>query len=509
MPEETAKKKKIKGLNSYVVMFVVMVFIALLTWFVPGGEYKLDKAGHAIAGTYSALPANHQGLWDIIVAPIIGMIGNDKIAGAISISLYVMLFGSFLRMMDETGVINVALKSVSKRFEKNQYVLITVLTFIMSFLGTTQGAYEEGYVYVSLFLPIFLALGMDSITVLMIAIFGTQVGNAASVINPFSTGIASDIAGIPFGDGIIARLIIFFVLTGFVAFVICLYAKRVKEHPEKSVQFFRRQEDIREFGGRSEASADVSGEQKISGRQKGLLTIFIMTFVIMVLALFPWTSINKNFTIFESIANWINTTPIVSTIIGSDVTPFGEWYFVELNGLMIVICLLAGSVAGFNIDRTINIITKGAGDLIPTALMVPLARGIQVLMTDGNITATILHSAESTLASLPKVVFIILAFIIYLIFACFMPSSTGLAGATISVMVPLGGFAGVAPFVMIILYNFALGIAKAFTPTSIIVMTCTQYAKVDYGAWIKAIWKQLVLFFFVCLAILILLAYIS
>lgn len=81
--------------------------------------------------------------------------------------------------------------------------------FILSFLGTTQGAYEEGYVYVSLFLPIFLALGMDTITVLMIVIFGTMSGNAAGVVNPFATGIASDIAGIPFGTGIIARLVIF------------------------------------------------------------------------------------------------------------------------------------------------------------------------------------------------------------------------------------------------------------------------------------------------------------
>lgn len=210
MVDDTTKsKKKMKGLNSFVVMFVVMVFITLLTWVIPGGEYQLDKAGNAIAGTYSALPSNKQGLWDIIVAPIIGMVGNSAVSGAVAISLYVMLFGSFLEMMDETGVIGLVLKSVSKRFEKHPYVLITVLTFIMAFLGTTQGSYEEGYVYVSLFLPIFLALGMDSITVLMITVFGTQIGCASSVINPFSTGIASDIAGISFGSGIMERLLIF------------------------------------------------------------------------------------------------------------------------------------------------------------------------------------------------------------------------------------------------------------------------------------------------------------
>ena len=42
---------------------------------------------------------------------------------------------------------------------------------------------------------------------------------------------------------------------------------------------------------------------------------------------------------------------------------------------------------------------------------------------------------------------------------------------------------------MIIIYNFALGIAKMFTPTSIAVMTCTQYAKIDYMSWVKAVWN--------------------
>ncbi|MDH6363493.1 putative ion transporter superfamily protein YfcC [Enterococcus sp. PF1-24] len=509
MSDKAVKKKKMKGLNSFVVMFVVMAFITFLTWIIPGGQYQLDEAGNAIAGTYSSLPATKQGLWDIIVAPIIGMVGNSAVSGAVAISLYVMLFGSFLEMMEETGVIGLVLKSVSKRFEKHPYILITVLTFIMAFLGTTQGSYEEGYVYVSLFLPIFLALGMDSITVLMISIFGTQIGCASSVINPFSTGIASDIAGISFGDGIIARLLIFFVLTGAVSFLICLYAKSVKANPERSIQFFRRTEDLKEFGSTSNEEDGKDTNKAMTGRERGLVLVFVMTFVIMVLALFPWTSINENFTIFQTIANWINTTPIINMVIGSDVVAFGDWYFIELCGLMLVMSILAGKIAGLSIDKIINVIMKGAGALISTALMVPMARGIQVLMTQGNITATILNATETSIGSLPSIIFVILAFVIYLVFACFLPSSTGLAGATIAVMVPLGSFVGIAPYIMIIIYNFALGIAKMFTPTSIIVMTCTQYAKVDYLSWVKAIWKQLVSVFVLCLAVILLLTMIS
>ena len=87
----------------------------------------------------------------------------------------------------------------------------------------------------------------------------------------------------------------------------------------------------------------------------------------MLLALFPWTSINENFTFFTTIAEWINTTPIISTVIGSNVVAFGDWYFTELTALMMVMCLIAGFMAGYDLDRIINIIIKGAAELVSTA----------------------------------------------------------------------------------------------------------------------------------------------
>lgn len=99
-------------------MFFIIVFVAILTWVIPGGQYELDEAGNAISGTYRVAKANPQGIWNIVIAPIVGMIGNENTSGAIPISLYVLLFGSFLNMMDKTGVIGISLNAVSKKFKK-------------------------------------------------------------------------------------------------------------------------------------------------------------------------------------------------------------------------------------------------------------------------------------------------------------------------------------------------------------------------------------------------------
>lgn len=495
--EATVPKKKFKSPNTYVIIFFVLLLVAIMTWFIPGGQYQLDEAGRNIAGTYSRVDANRQGLWDVIMAPIIGMVGNDQVSGAITISLNVMLFGSFLEMMDEVGAINIALKGVAKKYQNNYAVLITVLTFIMGIFGTVQGAYEEGFVYLLMFLPIILSLGLDTIVALMIVIFGTQAGCAASIVNPFSTGIASGIAGISPGEGIIFRAITFVVLLGLCSFMICQYAKKVRKDPESSPQYFRRQKDLEEF-----ASTD-GDDAKLTKRQGKVFMIFVATFLIMIISLVPWTSLNENFTIFENITNWLNNNIVTGSILGNDLVPLGDWYFNEINGLLIIMTIASGFVMGYSVDKSINILIKGAAGLVSTAFIVPLARGIQVLMTKGNITATVLNGCEKTLGSLPALAFVVICFIVYLVLAAFIPSSTGLAAATMSIMAPLAVFAGIQESSMVVIYNFALGLVKMCAPTSIIVMTCTQAVHVDYGTWLKAAGKYLVLFFAACVLLLI------
>ena len=430
-------KKKFKMPNTYVILFGVICFIAVLSWFVPGGAYELNANGDAISGTYHIVESNPQGLWDVFMAPITGMLGSGAISGAIAISLTILLFGSFLEMMEETGAVKTALKRITMKNRNNMHLLIAILVCLMSFLGTLEGAYEEGIVYFLMFVPVILALGLDTVVAIMIVVLGTQAGCLASTVNPFATGIASGIAGISAGDGMGMRVLMLVVFTGLVIFIINRYADKVKAHPEKSVQFFRRKLDLIEFP----VSADENLE--LSGRQKGVLAIFVLTFAIMVVGCVPWTSINPDWTFFEQFVSWIGVTPVLREVLGSDITPFGSWYFPEIAMLVMVMTLLAGIVMRYKADKIIDTLIKGAAGLVSTAFVVPLARGIQVVMDGGQITPTILHMCESTLSALPPVAFVIVALICYFLIACLIPSSTGLAAATMGIMAALSQFAGV------------------------------------------------------------------
>lgn len=490
---QSLQKKQFKSPNAYVIIFFIMALVAVLTWFIPGGQYELNDAGRAIAGTYSTAEAKPQGIWELIMAPIIGMVGNSTVSGAIAISLNIMIFGAFLEMMEEVGCIKLFLKRIAIKNQKNYHALITILVVVMGIFGTVQGAYEEGFVYLLMFLPIVLALGLDTIVAVMIVVLGTQGGCLASIVNPFSTGIASGIAGISPGDGMLMRVVIFIVFMAVISLYICRYADKIKKDPSKSPQFFRRSEDLKEFPVASDEDITMTKKQKI------VLGIFIATFVIMIISLVPWTSLNSKWTIFVDFTEWITNVPVLGMIIGKTIVPLGDWYFNEINGLLIVATFASGFVMKYKVDKIISIFIKGAAALVSTAFIVPLARGIQVIMDGGMITPTILNFGENTLSALPPVVFVIVCLVFYFVMATFIPSSTGLAAATMSIMAPLAVFAGVDEAVMVNIYNMALGMVKMIMPTSIVVMTCTQAAHIGYSQWIKTNWKFIsVLFLLSC-----------
>lgn len=494
MAEATKKKaaKKFQMPNTYVILFGVIALIAVLTWFVPGGAYELDEAGNAIAGTYHVVESKPQGLWDIFMAPITGMLGGGTVSGAISISLTIMLFGSLLEMMDKTCALKTAIKRITNANQNNMHLLIGILVLIMSFFGTLEGAYEEGIVYFLMFVPVILALGLDTVTAIMIVVFGTQAGCISSIINPFSTGIASGIAGISPGEGMLARVAMFAIFDALVIFIICRYADKIKAHPEKSIQFFRRDADLKEF------PAAENEDLTLTGRQKGALVLFVLTFVFMIIGLTPWTSLNPEWTFFQDFVVWVGATPFVRNVLGVDMTAFGDWYFPELSMITLIMVILIGVVMRYDADAIIDTILKGAAGLVSTAFVVPLARGIQVVMDNGQITPSILNMCEGALASLPPVAFVIVALVCYFLIACLIPSSTGLAAATMGIMGTLSTFAGVDVYIMIIIYLMALGLAKMITPCSIVVMTCTSAAHMSYGDWVKKAAPIVAILFVAC-----------
>lgn len=229
------KKKKFQMPSAYTVLFIIIAIIAVLTWFIPAGHYSVDDAGNIIAGSYQRVKQNPQGLWDIFMAPINGMLGveagelTSATPAAIPISFFILIVGGFLGIINKTGALDAGIASVVKKFKGKEKMLIPVLMILFALGGSTYGMAEETIPFYALLIPVMMAVGFDTVVAVAIVLVGSQVGCLASTVNPFATGVASQAVGISMGEGIGLRFLMFVILLGISIVYVYRYASKIEK----------------------------------------------------------------------------------------------------------------------------------------------------------------------------------------------------------------------------------------------------------------------------------------
>jgi uncharacterized ion transporter superfamily protein YfcC len=164
--------------------------------------------------------------------------------------------------------------------------------------------------------------------------------------------------------------------------------------------------------------------------------------------------------------------------------------------------ILIGLAARSSETNFVESFVNGSRDLLGVALIIGIARGVTVIMTNGQITDTILNAAEQAVSGLGGVAFINLMFGLFLPLSFLIPSSSGLATVAMPIMAPLASFANVPPELVVTAYQTGNGLVNLVTPTSAVVMGGLAIARVGYGTWIKFVGPLLVILAVLCMAVM-------
>lgn len=495
------EKKKFKMPSSFTILFLLTALVAVLTWIIPAGQYATDKAGNIIAHTYSVQKSNPQGIWDLFMAPVKGMVGTADTDGSISISLFILVIGGFLGVVNKTGALNDGISATLKKYANKEKLLIPILMTIFAIGGSTFGMGEETIAFYPILIAIMISVGFDSLVAISIALIGSQVGCLASTVNPFATGVASQSLNISPGDGLVKRLILLVIVIAVSVWYVLHYANKIKADPTKSLVYKRRQQDLEEF-----SISKNQTDAVMTTRQKLVMGAFVAVFIIMILGLVPWSSINSHWTFFEDFTKWFVKIPFLGSLVGHDMVPFGNWYFSEITMLFLFMSVIVMFVYKMSESDFIDSFMDGMAEFLSVAIIVSVARGIQVVMNDGHITATVLHFGEQGLQNLSSGVFIVLTFLFYIPMSFLIPSTSGLAAATMGIIGPLGKFSGVTPDLIITAFQAASGWVNLITPTSGIVMGALAIGHVDIVTWLKYIAKLMAILFIIVSVFLVICA---
>ena len=487
----TKNKRKFKMPSAFSILFGIVAAVALLTWVIPSGQYDLNADGEPIAGTYHEVDKiqdvdgvktdSRQGLWEIVGAPLNGVVD------AIDVVLFIIVIGGFLNVTMKSGALDAALGLIIQKLKGKEKWLIPILMTFFAIGGTTYGMQEETIAFYALVVPIMLAAGYNGMVAALVIILGAGVGVLGSTVNPFSTGIASGFAGISIGDGIIWRLLILTIgLIISIAFVM-KYAAKVKKGQYK------------DDANKSNELSNQSVEEipAFTGRRKAIITIFALTFLVMVISVIPWSS-EFGITIFEDFNSWLLGIPFISGLLGA-VVPLGDWGFLELSMLFFVSSIIIGVI---HRNHYIDNFIEGAKDLLSVALIIGVARGVSVVMSDGQIMATIINAGEQILHSVPGVILPFVAFVVYLPLSFLIPSTSGLATASMPILAPMADFANIDRSLIVTAFATAAGIINLFAPTVASVMGGLAIAGVPYNKFLKRIIPIVVILSIISIAIM-------
>ncbi len=488
MSEHAAEPEPKSGFrlpSAYTILFALIVLAAIATWIIPAGTYDLNAEGEPVPGTYHEVeqkPARI--LVDSLTAPINGMYGiedatgninyynSGSLFGAIDVALFILVIGGFLGVTMKTGAIQAGIGTLVRRLEGRERWMIPALMVVFALGGTSYGMAEESLAFYALVITVLIAAGYDALTGASVVLLGCGIGTLGSTINPFATGIASGFAGVSISDGLPGRVVILLVGLAIGIFFVLRYADRVKADPSRSVVHDMREENEARFKSESEG-----GEIALTGTHKLILVVFALAFLVMMYGVIPWEDMGVPF-------------------------PTWWWWFPEMTGSFLLFAIIIGLIARMGEGELTGTFVDGARDLLGVALIIGIARGITVIMNNGEITDTVLHWCELALGDVGESTFAIVMFLLFLPLSFLIPSSSGLATVAMPIMAPLASFVNVPEQLVVTAYQSASGVMNLFIPTSAVVMGGLAIARVPYDRYLRWVWPLLLALSVLCIIVL-------
>jgi uncharacterized ion transporter superfamily protein YfcC len=431
---------KLRMPHTLTLLFFMMVAALVATWVIPQGRFQTEvtETGREVVvpGTFQVSPDRE------LLSPLELFTAVPRaFAAAQDIIFFLFIIGGVLAIIRATGTIDALLGRLLERFSSRPTALIFVVVFTFALASSVMGASGEYIPFVLILVALCRALRMDAMTAVGMIVAGYGIGYGVAAFNQYTVVIAQGIAGVPTYSGWPVRLALLvpFVLIG--VHHIRSYARQVREDPSASL--------VRD--------AEVP-EAADPPREYPAMTIGHL----LILA---------GFVLALGVAVWGIATR--------------GWYLNELGAAFLVLGLVTAIIGRVAPSETARRFVVGATDLTETALLVGIARGIALVMEDGQILHTIVHGLSLPLSHVGPELAAVGMLGMQAVLNLFVPSGSGQAFVTMPLMAPLGDLVGVTRQVSVLAYQFGDGLANMLIPTNAVLMGILGMAGIPYDKWFR------------------------
>ncbi len=441
--EQTSKKGLQIGIKSFLtailVILVLMIATYLLTLVVPGGHYDriTDANGNTVIDTESGFTPAEGGIsfgkW--ILSPLF-VLGAEGSGALIAVIAFLLVIGGIFNALDRCGLIRYMLERLSHRFGSKRYRLLAVILLFFMALGAAIGSFEECVPLVPIVVALAIHLGWDALTGIAMSLLAVGCGFASGVCNPFTVGVAQQLAGLPLFSGAWFRILAFVLIYGLLAAFVILYAKRIERPVEQT-------------------STDVASAS--DPRMKCGMVCFVSILVAGLI-----------------------------TILSSGFIPTLQDYTMIIVAVMFLIAgIVSTLVCGMSVNGLAKTFGSGVVSMLPAILMILMASSIKYTMEEAGILDTLLHEVVELAGVLPRWSVILFIYLIVLIANFFIPSGSAKAFMMIPLILPIAQIFGISSQLCIVAFAFGDGFSNVFYPTNPALLISLGLADISYARWFK------------------------
>jgi len=430
---------KFKMPHTLTLLFYLMVAALVLTWIIPQGSFQtevIDGREVVLPGTYE-IAEERQFMNPIELFTAI----PRAFADAQVIIFFLFIIGGVLAIIRKTGTIDALLGRLLENLGGRPAVLIFLVVFVFAFTSSIMGASAEYIPFVLILAALCRTMKMDTMTAVGIIIAGYGIGYGAAAFNQYTVIVAQDIAEVDTYSGWPVRmgLLLPFVMIG--AHHVWSYARKVQADPSSSLM------------------AGVEQENKVSTvNDSPSLNIKHITITVAFLTAL-------------GVAVWGIATR--------------GWYLYELGAAFLILGVFTAIVGKIGPSLMAKEFVEGAKELTETALLVGIARGIALIMEDGQILHSIVHAMSVPLGMVGPELAAVGMMIMQTIMNFFVSSGSGQAFLTMPLMVPLGDILGVSRQIAVQAFLYGDGFANMIVPTNPVLMGILGMASVPYDRWFR------------------------
>ena len=434
------------GVKSYLtaifMILALMILTYLLTLFVPGGHYArmIDAAGNSIIDPNGAFNYVEGGIpfWKWLLSPILSL-GADGGGMIIAILAFLVVIGGIFNCLQDCGLMNYMLGTIVSRFGQNRYKLMAIITLFFMSMGAVIGSFEECIPLVPIVTQLAVGLGWDVMTGLSMSLLAVGCGFASGLCNPFTVGIAQNLAGLPMYSGFWLRAVAFILIYGLLMGFITRHAKSVDTRTITSYYSYY-QQDPR--------------------KTKALLWFVSILAVGMVL-------------IFSS----------------SFITALQDYTIVIVALMFLTGGLTSAILSGMTGKRIGRSFCKGATDIFPAVVLILMASSIKYTLTEAKILDTLLYWAIQFMEHLPQWAIILAIYFLVLGLNFFISSGSAKAFLLIPLIIPIASHFGINSQLSVLAFAFGDGFSNVFYPTNAALLIALGLTGTPYNAWAKFTWK--------------------